>query len=452
MTDCAIAASTNSIDGYLPNADWTGYDWAAHLEAGWQASTMNEGEPDPKDSFAGLPAGDIDCDMRIPSLAALSARWLIHSANGGADESMSNMRRHLQASGPIGEQIISRMDRLQAEGWVIERLHLTDPVLSRLWPNWWQRLGAYAAKGSGYCSQADRRITAGSAKASLDFLLTGYGCGSPAKLATTVLAHEVSHADGIELGDSSDSAQRQVFAQRYLSTESRAVLCELKVAQEIGAHSFELDLRRHALRKGDLGGFIYDNWQYDAFQSLTRQQAKAFVNNYLREHFGEDLVNSRTGSIKSFSLEAGLAPSTEFTSADSDLLTRLHCGGSAVEPGKFSKIRLDSARIFSSSLHPLAAFACLNSFGDVSGSFKRSPSEGVGRLGRLSCDWFGYELGSSVSSAAARSLLSVLPKSLGRCAGPVIGLGGALFFSQVIDTAVGKNLEGLIRKSASHAA
>lgn len=424
-------------------------DATAHLHVLYETirsarSSVRSGEvPSASRAPIDAPAG--------PYLTAAASRYACWTIIGRLELDPLSMQSHLSRCGPVGDQLLGRMNKLQSNGWTFSPLKFNDPLLTQAHPNYFKRLGAYLSMG-GYNSSSLRRITYGSPLSTLCALSGALpGRSNPSKEYATFLAHELSHADGILVGDSlKNHGERRVFADRMLATETRALLAELHVADKIGASILDHNRLRASAMARDLGGGIFDNCRYKQFAAINRADAVRFVNRYTDETFGASIFDSQTGKVRTFDINAGLDRQIGKTSQDEFLRQLRQIPGEPIAGARTCASRMSfnnrSARVLGYCGRSLFALGSLGTLADVAGAFKQSPAHGVGRLARTGLDWGGFEI-SSVLARRAGTIAACLLKSpvLARVV-PLISLAGTLVGTEGVDRFIATRVESVISR------
>lgn len=376
----------------------------------------------------------------------IASRFVFQSMSGQLEFEPERMKRQLAKAGPVGHQLLARMSELESDGWTFANLSVNDPGLKESYPNPIVRTWKWM-KTEGYNHSLNKRITVGNPLFSISRLVgSSYGTGSTLKENASILAHELSHCDGILTGNGvPDEADRPVFAKRFLATETRAVLTQLHVAELIGHTDCDLDQLRTALKKNDLGGYIHDVWSYKEFKTISRAQAVDFVNDYIDDTFGTALLDTNTGKISAFDIDAGLDTQIGVTKQDHWLSAARQIRHSESPDHSLSSINhtLDSSHSIGlgPALRSLAALGILGTISDLQGAFRTSPQHGVARLSRVTADWAGFESGNLVGGLAGRSIARFLPIPAARVILPIMSVSGGALGATMLDTTLGTKLE-----------
>lgn len=376
----------------------------------------------------------------------IASRFAFQSMSGQLEFEPKHLKRQLTKAGTVGQQLLDRMRELESNGWTFANLSINDPGLKESYPNPIVRTWKWM-KTEGYNHDLNKRITVGNPLFSISRLVgSSYGTGSTRKENACILAHELSHCDGILTGNGfSDDADRPVFAKRFLATETRAVLTQLHVAEQIGHTDCDLDQLRTALKKNDLGGYIHDVWSYKEFKAISREQAVDFVNDYIDDTFGTALVDKKSGKISSFDIAAGLDAQVGATKQDHWLSAARQIRHSELADQSLSPIShtLDSGHSIGlgRALRSIAALGILGTISNLQAAFQTSPEHGVARLTRVTADWAGFESGNLSGGLAGRSLARFLPIPAARIILPIMSVSGGALGATMLDTALGAKLE-----------
>jgi hypothetical protein len=396
-----------------------------------------------------LPTAQVksDYDFNHAPTVALAARFAYLSLSGKLDMDKQTIEKTLAKAGPVGEQVLQRMKVLESEGWTFAQLTFNEAGLKEEHPNPFKRL-MYWFNVGGYNDKNGRRIRYGNPLHTVSSVVgLTYGSGDPRKEAATVMAHEISHSDGIITGENKDYLpERQIFAKRLLATEARAILTQLQVGQSIGANELTADLMHEALRRKDLGGFIYDNWRYKQFNAIDRKEAVTFANEYIEKSFGPDIVDTETGKVRSFDIDAGLNEQIGSTSWDHldngpkprEMKSPVNAASEITHAGSFSRW---ARNIF--------ALGTLATVSDLKGAFQQGPAEGFARTSRAGTDWAGFEAGNCIGAQAGKIAIRFLAPPVARMLLPIVAIGTGCYLSTRADQYLGREFESTLREILS---
>ncbi len=125
----------------------------------------------------------------------------------------------LKKSGPMGEQLLTKMAEMEQAGWKLKPLGFNDRYLQLEKPNLLSRfakMGTLSGYHYDYFKGEQLRTVAYNnvANAMGGVLGSSYGTGNPVKRVTSILSHEVAHHDGT-------SGRHQECLQVALSASSR---------------------------------------------------------------------------------------------------------------------------------------------------------------------------------------------------------------------------------------
>ena len=239
-----------------------------------------------------------------------------------------------------------------------------------------------------------------------------------------------------------------------LATETRAILTQLHIAQQTGDGTITNARAQAALQSGNLGGFIYETWGksgelYDSFKTINKQEAKEFVNKYIEENFGKDVYSRWTGKVRAFDINAGLDKQIGHITGDQELAVAMNEVKPGLRPTETALSRFLSDTRGGSALirggQTLGALGLLVAANDVHGAFEKSTGSGVGRLGRVGCDWAGFEFGTAGGALLGRGLaLAFAERRLPIVAVPMLVMGGGMIGSHVFDSKWGAKVEKVL--------
>lgn len=402
-----------------------------------------------------------------PYLRALSGRVAYQGAMGTLFSTESSWKKSLTGAGPVGEQILERMAGLEAKGWSFGSLGMGDPFWDLTNKGKFARVARMFTLGGYHWDMHDgqpvKRIAINHKIVALSNLIGGsYGGATTPKDFATLMAHEVSHEDGILREHPGDwrtlpLEEQRILAKRMLATETRAILTQLHVAGEMGSETLTNARFRAALQSGKLGGFIHETWSksgetYGSFKTITAKEAEEFVNKYIEETFGKDLYNRTTGKVRAFDINAGLDRQIGTITGDAELAESMKVVRPGLRPAENSMVKFFSENRGGSALlrggQALGAVGLMVAVNDVGGAFNTSAGTGVGRLGRVGVDWAGFELGTAGGAWVGRGMAVMLAE---RCVStralPFLIMGGGMLGSHLIDSAAGRKVEKFLCES-----
>ncbi len=432
----------------------------------------------------GQPAQEAATAVRETDATAwfrgIAGRWAYLGVTGKLHIDSNSWQGALKKAGPVGEQLLERKIALEGKGWTFGKLGFSDPYwelkgqgyASRIWRL--TSLGGYhwdvhdGSLHNGKVSEAlkglpVKRITYNPGVISAANILGyGYGTSDPIKNVATIMAHELGHEDGILREHPGDwksllPEEQKTMAKRMLATESRAIVTQLHIAQQIGDTHIQNTMLRSSLRGGELGGYIHDTWgksggKYGAFSVLDRKEAITFVNSYLDETFGKGLINPKTGHVRAFDVNAGFGKQIGSITGDVELQSLMAENKTGVRPpvsrlGTFAESA--SGRGLIRGVQGLAAVGVLAMVGDLRGAFKEGPAAGIGKVARIGTDWVGFEAGTAVSVMAAERVAMMLPAGRFAKVLPIVALAGGFGGSYVADKYFGTKVEQAVRSAPS---
>jgi hypothetical protein len=398
-------------------------------------------------------------EMGNPWGAAVSARVMSLALSGRLTADNASIKRMIASAGPVGEQLLGRLDKLEGKGWSLGSMSWSDPYLKAESPGFLKR-SARMVTLSGYhfdhYNDTPIRRIAYNNMAGVLGSMTGanFGTGDPLRHAAAIVAHELSHEDGTLYGHKDwqklPVGEQQVLAKRLLATETRAILTQLHVGQHIGDMNLANESLRAALKKGDLGGYIHDTWAkasdvYGSFSTVKRKDASSFVNQYIEETFGKGVIDTKTGKVNAFNIDAGLGKQVGMTSVDAEMEAKLfrNVPGAQAKNGFSERVAgIRGGGPLLKSLQVAGAYGMLSMFSDVNKSFEAGPFEGTGRLARVAADWGGMEAGGLVGVGTSRMLISLLPQSrIGQFALPMLSIFGGMGGAHLTDKYIGQKIE-----------
>lgn len=415
-------------------------------------------------------------------LQGMGARFAYLGLRGKLFVADADWQSALKRAGPVGEQLIQRLDHLKGKGWTFGSLGLADPYWELKGQGYASRIARMTSLGGYHWDVHDgvlangkfvedlrglpvKRVTYNRGLVSLANVLGyGYGTSDPVKNVATIMAHELGHEDGIlrehpGSWKSLSPGEQKNLAMRMLATESRAIVTQLHVAQQLGDSHIQNTLLRSALRSGDLGGVIFDTWgksggKYDAFAALTRREAAGFVNSYLDETFGKDLINRSTGQIRPFDINAGFGKQIGSIAGDAELsaLMAENRPGVPAPQSRAGSFLTETAsgRALLRGGQALAAVGVLATVHDLRGAFKESPVAGLARLARVGVDWGGFEAGTAVSMMAAERLAMTMPAGrMGKLI-PFLAIAGGMGGAHAADKYFGTKVEKALRSTPEY--
>lgn len=424
----------------------------------------------PKTTIEEKPTQDADLNQSFidPTLRAFTAKfgYLVATNNLTADN--QKVTQLLKKSGPMGEQLLAKMAEMEQAGWKVKPMTFNDRYLQLEKPNLLSRfakMGTLSGYHYDYFKGEQLRTVAYNnvANAMGGVVGSSYGAGNPVKRVTSIVSHEIAHHDGT-LADIRDAskltrAEQQTLAKRILATETRAVLTQLHVADKVGDMHVSNDALKAALRKRDLGGFIYDAWgksgsTYSSFGSIDREYAKTFVNGFMDDlsakttaKFGAPLVDVKTGKVGLFDINEGIGNRFGAVTGDEELLRRMQSPTveRGVQPGRFAAfMESKTGRVLGHGMKGLAAVGLIATVADVKSAYGESAAKGNARLARVGVDWAGFEVGTVVGSRLATSLAVASKVKVPIAAIPLAAIVAGFGGSYIADKQVGERIESYV--------
>ncbi|MBX9690998.1 MAG: hypothetical protein K2Z81_01340, partial [Cyanobacteria bacterium] len=324
-----------------------------------------------------------------PGASAVCTRAAVLGLTGRLHTSFSSIERTLNAiDSPLGSQFSNRLADMRSNGWRFERVAPRD----------------IGNAGGMYLPESRELLY--TRPSSIPYIL-GLTSEHPSASATSIVAHELGHHDGIRSHPESrlsGTSQLRTMAYRTLASETNAIVAQIQVEGALKADVFSGPYRS-ALLNNTLGGQIFRDWSRSvpAFQSISEAEANTFVNDYIRNRWGPEIVDARTGNLRFLSLEPGGAPfEGEPLPQDAELASRADDYRSRrVEANSENRLlrlsRACQSRIGSSAIHGLkvtgALGACVMANSIYSG-FNESVGSGFGETARAGVGFAGFELGT----------------------------------------------------------
>jgi hypothetical protein len=395
--------------------------------------------------------------------AAVSARIMAHAVSGRLTADNESIRKMISSAGPMGEQLLGRLDKLEGKGWSLGSMSFNDPYLKAEAPNYLKRAARMLTMTGYHFDHYNdipiRRIAYNNFSGVLGSLTgANYGTGDPLRHSAAIVAHELSHEDGTLYGHKDwqklPVGEQQVLAKRLLATETRAILTQLHVGQAIGDMHLANESLRAAIKRGDLGGYIHDAWKsasdvYGSFSTINRKEASSFVNQYIDDTFGKGTIDTKTGRVNAFDVNAGVGKQVGVTSVDGQMQSQLfrNVEGAAAKGGLSERVSsgFRGGPALLKGLQIAGAYGMLSQFSDINKSFEAGGFEGTGRATRVGADWAGMELGSLAGVGATRAIFSLLPQSrVALFALPLVSIVGGVGGAHFTDKYIGESLENSI--------
>jgi hypothetical protein len=394
-------------------------------------------------------------DMAQPAVAGLTARFAHLALTGQLYVDKGSIARAIAKSdSPVAKQILGTAREMETNDWRF----LKAP------PNW-EYGGKYdnMTRTLWYSTRGWR--------GEFQYIL-GAGEG-PITEAAVGFSHEVGHHDTNVASywvEPADSGAYQVMAKRGIIAETRAMLGEVHMDQELGASTEFARERLAALRSGTLGDYI-SNVSHLNHGGLPDGEANQMVNQYLEKTYGKNVVDPVSGKVRAFDMRAGfgknqvapLATDGEYLSwlesEDGHYLNlrqdpsglfearNLAIEGQPLRTFMLQKTRFlragesSAAGIFGHGTRALAAVGLVFAANDIAGQYRQGAGAGTGRLACVATDWAGYEAGALAGRTAVKALAIYNP-----WAATAISLGTAIVASDVFDKGLGQRLESAVHR------
>lgn len=296
-----------------------------------------------------------------------------------------------RAGGPLADQLINRMAKLEQTGWIISPVDL-NKTDGTYWGRYDRpaRVMVFARQRGGMLAH---------------WLGADFAPSGGLRSVAATVAHELGHHDWVKhsaLGGS---------GLHCLATEANAILAQLDVATRLGLKDARTREFTDALKQGRLGSAILQVWQphYTALKDMSPQCADEFVAEYLRQAYGEQLVCPSTGKILPVDLDAPKSasgrgaewvrvgnPDTEFSMKQFIEARSRYFAGGASPPLELSP----RSSIIGHATKGVFAVAVCAAANDIVSGYRESQKEGTARLVDTAVRWGGYELGSKAVNEA----------------------------------------------------
>ncbi|MBX9721934.1 MAG: hypothetical protein K2X81_11105, partial [Candidatus Obscuribacterales bacterium] len=374
---------------------------------------------------------------------------------------------------PVAEQVLQRWHLMQDQGWTIEKAGSLV----------YDKSGRPSRMSSAGLFQMEERYLGYKPTASTFQRILGGA--SPNETAASVLAHEISHHDGHfrHYLHPNDLEANAITAKRILATESRALVTQVHLAQVGGAgysQAPHVEGALKALRADDLGGYIHRNWanwdswslktdqlyaqgpnymrRYNAcpnpeFGFITEQEARLFVNEYLKETFGSNLVDPVNGKVRAFDLDAGLgkmnspALPADHAKLNSNYRWQLQAGEPAYSPHlpTVTASERNFGRVVR-GVQVVGSLGLLCMAGDVHKSFQKGLPSGAAKLGEVALSWGAFEAGLALSSKLVGKVNPYCGLAVGFAAGTGSAILADYMLGDKVRTTLSTSAHSLTRK------
>lgn len=403
-------------------------------------------------------------DKFNPWAAALGGRIAYLGLSGSLIPTNAALKDELLKAGDIGEQLVKKMNQMEKGGWSIGNTFLYFPEPKAGWGQAFvdnfEQLSDLEKKCVNFkyrtlmtlASPITNFFLGGAAndrlkvvcfsglRYSLQSILSGSVHGAnPLGLTAPVLAHELSHNDGIPVSFEAKQLvlltnnERRVLAERLLKTEARAHLVQSAVADALKTPSFSSTRLKPLIIQGSLGSDLFKSYNgatpgFKSFELLNEKQADALVEEYFSRHFGDNLVDLKTGKYRNFNIHAGLAEKIGSTQFDDELLSKMNKTNFSTAVPKYGLLNKLVSRGGQAVLG-LSAFA---TGADLVNGYRSGIDTGTSQVVRSGTSLIGFEIGSALLGKMFTH--GTFIKLCGTVLGGVIG-------SDVMDKIAGKAVE-----------
>jgi len=235
------------------------------------------------------------------------------------------------------------------------------------------------------------------------------------------------------------------------SGDTTSMLTEAHIADQLGVRdvrpwNVSTEPRRAAIRSGQLGQYVLDTHpQYFEKALAPSLWVNSYTNDYINTVYGGNMVDAKTGKVRSFDLGASYGRTP--TPIQFDDQARRHWAANdyvdnrARYPGEDMRSQLGQTMKFGESqfasdtahiLKGLGAFGLLLAASDVIHGFEDSPGTGVRRIAKVGVDWGGYSAAGAAANAVLRmgDVAMRFPR-IGTVAVVVSGFAGAYLADRV---------------------
>ncbi len=401
--------------------------------------------------------------LETPGLNAMAARSVYYGLQGRLWPNMGQITNVMLQSGPIGEAAVARMHALSGKGWTFGALTPADPYIASQAKSVAGRI-AFSAVVGGYNDAATGRITHNPLSSMINTVM-GISNGADLDAANKYI-HETAHgkySQGFLKHEGTAEARsafqklpeevRRVHGANMVQEELRAL-----TAQVVSNARYQGDYRAFltpqtkglanypieaALKQGEIGGLIKDVWMYEGNKQLSKPQANAAANEYLKANYGQVFDGNRINPKAELAIAAEISRLP--VEAPSSLKTGLAAAG--------TETAFQAPRYFnylSRGAQGLGSLMVLTAVADLNRQFKISTSAGLSRVSSVGADWAGFEAGAAMGGwfgeGLARSLVKTNPR-LAMLALPLCAIGTGLVTSQITHETISKPLEYNVHKT-----
>ncbi len=378
-------------------------------------------------------------ELLAPGAAGLSARLTSLGLKGELHLDVNSMKRQLsKLESPVAGELVNRVNGMQADGW--------------------QFLEAAPEAHAGVYQLSRRRIFYQPQGSMLSHAL-GLEL-NPIKQTLPILAHETAHHNGALFYKTSslNAEERRVMDLRMLEAETTSMLTETHIADQLGVKdsrpwNVSTEPRRAAIKSGELGQYILDTHGSKYFKEMPEPQwVKSKVNQFIDTVYGGSIVDSTSGKVRAFDLNASYGRNIaeirldeiarqKFNNIDY-LNERIKRPESDVRSKLGKTLGLGENQFMSTGAHVikgLAAFGLLMAVGDIAGGFEQSVGTGIKRLTKVGVDWSGYGAGTAAANAVMTGMgdIAMHCPRIGTAAVVLSGFAGAY----LADVGIGRYLE-----------
>lgn len=376
----------------------------------------------------------------LPGAESIACRMALFGACGELWADNSFIKDQFKKSGDIGQQLLTKMNAMENDGWHFGQMSVQDPgpkgcIIPEkvtLKNKDLEFIVNHAIKRStilssnisnllstaGICNDIGRVVSYNNVS-SIASSLTGSfaSVSSPAKITAETVAHEISHHDGI----AKLYSQRQVdkftrqeavdYAKRCIISEARAHLVQASFAESAKIKDDVATTIKQQAHKGTLGEWIHSQYKhqpaYPELKLLSGSDCNKAVNEHFEEHFGKNLFDPNNKlSIKD--INAGVGKQIGSISLDTQLLAKM-------QNPALSELRsnhlLQSLEKLSHSPHSqligrstqaIAGLGLVWTVSDLGYAFSEGPRSGAARMAGTATNWLGWELGGAIAALPAR--------------------------------------------------
>lgn len=324
----------------------------------------------------------------------LSGRAALWAVTSPVETPLNAQRMLLRSCGLTGGQLADRLDNMAASGWKFDAVSSATEIAT----NNHLKLMSYLHELSSIWAHA-----------------LGVRMDNPVKVATSYLAHEITHHDqSIRYPLTSYEDGCGVMGKRYVLSEARSYMTEAFTAQSLGVREDRVSEVVQALKSQDLGGLVYDTHHYSNFNDIWREDATDIVNEHVENYYHKPPVDTRSRMV-AFDITRGnddiIRPLEldHFYRTPADVKDLEWCRKMYRENRSCSFINFEESN---SLIHSrwsrwagkIGMLGAAVSVTDLAAAYGRGREEGNRRLGDFAIDCCGYEAGTAAGSRLANSL------------------------------------------------